>query len=423
MAGTTAFVLTSTCVLGVPTLPRRQLLASSLALGAAPTAQGASRSQLKPADVEQINAGRPAVLRGWLPPAEVAALCADARTLYAEGRFTADGLAAYTPQRAVRRGADPASREVLPAFIPSKRCAGPWADAAAGDGAARLRFAARIDALRSALSDGLGRPALCEDGRPPLAGSRRTLAHLSSSLTEISYTRFGPGARLRRHVDEHHEELKGQGGWRRPTRRSVSWLVYLNAPWDPAVDGGALRTFPRIAPPASPVGAHAGNVQVGWLRASVADPVERAVFLDSSRAGERGNCALYTVERANGLRTVLSRNFWARPLLYQSTELLVDQLLIDSPAAAHRFHFVEAPHSAATEWFARNDARAGEGEAVLDVAPAGGTLVIFDSVALPHEVLPTIGRERWACSGWLHEPHTAARSRHPPDPDAEDAKA
>jgi Rps23 Pro-64 3,4-dihydroxylase Tpa1-like proline 4-hydroxylase len=40
---------------------------------------------------------------------------------------------------------------------------------------------------------------------------------------------------------------------------------------------------------------------------------------------------------------------------------------------------------------------------VRDVAPIGGMLVVFESVALPHEVLPSTTRERWAASGWFHE--------------------
>jgi Rps23 Pro-64 3,4-dihydroxylase Tpa1-like proline 4-hydroxylase len=39
----------------------------------------------------------------------------------------------------------------------------------------------------------------------------------------------------------------------------------------------------------------------------------------------------------------------------------------------------------------------------LDVAPTGGTLVLFDSVAIPHEVLPTQKGERLAMAGWFHE--------------------
>ena len=37
------------------------------------------------------------------------------------------------------------------------------------------------------------------------------------------------------------------------------------------------------------------------------------------------------------------------------------------------------------------------------VAPLGGTLVLFDSVAVPHEVLPTLRGERLALAGWFHE--------------------
>jgi Rps23 Pro-64 3,4-dihydroxylase Tpa1-like proline 4-hydroxylase len=42
-------------------------------------------------------------------------------------------------------------------------------------------------------------------------------------------------------------------------------------------------------------------------------------------------------------------------------------------------------------------------ELLEDIDPMGGTLVVFDSVTLPHEVLATKNRERWAASGWMHE--------------------
>jgi hypothetical protein len=37
------------------------------------------------------------------------------------------------------------------------------------------------------------------------------------------------------------------------------------------------------------------------------------------------------------------------------------------------------------------------------VVPRGRTLVLFDSVRFPHELLATENRERWACSGCYHE--------------------
>ena len=86
---------------------------------------------------------------------------------------------------------------------------------------------------------------------------------------------------------------------------------------------------------------------------------------------------------------------------------------------AHRFHFLEPPKSKAGDLLAslglgddgygassgQLSARGAGGDeyVVKDVFPLGGTLVLFDSVALPHEVLATIGRERFACSGWFHE--------------------
>ena len=48
----------------------------------------------------------------------------------------------------------------------------------------------------------------------------------------MTYNWYEPGAKLGRHLDEHHEETKGAQGWLPPTRRSVTWLVYLNDDWD-----------------------------------------------------------------------------------------------------------------------------------------------------------------------------------------------
>ena len=39
----------------------------------------------------------------------------------------------------------------------------------------------------------------------------------------------------------------------------------------------------------------------------------------------------------------------------------------------------------------------------VDVQPFGGSLVLFDSVALPHEVRRTTGGKRLALAGWFHE--------------------
>ena len=44
--------------------------------------------------------------------------------------------------------------------------------------------------------------------------------------------------------------------------------------------------------------------------------------------------------------------------------------------------------------------RAERDVCVLDIVPEGGKLVLFDSAAVEHEVLPT-QRERWAVVGWF----------------------
>ena len=49
----------------------------------------------------------------------------------------------------------------------------------------------------------------------------------------------------------------------------------------------------------------------------------------------------------------------------------------------------------------------GEAAAAVDVEPRAGTLVLFDSATVPHQVLAT-RRERMLVAGWLHEPLEAA---------------
>jgi hypothetical protein len=46
----------------------------------------------------------------------------------------------------------------------------------------------------------------------------------------------------------------------------------------------------------------------------------------------------------------------------------------------------------------------GGGWTILDVTPAAGTLVLFDSVTLPHLVMEVMGlRQRIAATGWFQE--------------------
>lgn len=208
-----------TLALQLPTPSRRQVVVGSVhtALGAeaawcqavaAAAAAGISAPedvQLPPGTIEQIEAGRIVVVKNWLPSDELAALRSDAEAAFAAGHFKADALATYGQKP--KAGFDPANdRMVMPSFYPSKGLDGPWVDSSIGNAAARLKFKQRMGAVKAALSRSMqGRESLIADG---------------AQTHEMSYTRYGPGAFLARHTDEHHAVLK-LNSKPRPTRRSV----------------------------------------------------------------------------------------------------------------------------------------------------------------------------------------------------------
>lgn len=246
--------------------------------------------------------------------------------------------------------------------------------------------------VRSELSYNLNRPFLDK-------GNAVDSGKFGLGSTEISYTRFGPGAFLKRHVDEHHEELKGIDGWSKPTRRSVSWLIYLNdQDWNKngRKDGGELRCFERKSRPCnrSPIGASKnGDLQIGWLKATAIDPYERPVYLDA-KTHNHGDCSMYILDSNNNSRTYISKTFETNPIMYVAgSETLVKRLLFpeDRKDLADRFHLIEPPKNKISDILKGDKNYAGWGlepeidEELEDVSPVGGTLVLFDSVSLPHE--------------------------------------
>jgi len=346
-----------------------------------------SLSVLPDSAIHTIDRGGIAVVPDFFSPSDVTRLRSDARNLHRDGHFIVDALASYGDKAGAKdkNSFDAAKdRAVLPAYIPSKKINGPFVSSTLGDVGARKQLTATIAALRSDLAQGLDRPGILTPDRP--------------DNHEISFTRFGPGALLPRHIDEHHEEVKGRAGWSRPTRRSISWLVYLNeADWDDS-DGGKLRTYERKVPSCASVGSRDGDLQLGWLTPTSSDPRERPVFLDGRRGGVSGKCALYIDSDDGGRKVYVSKEFDADPYLYLASDFFVQNLLIKDHDLGRRFHYLEQPKSGLTPYLGTDS-----GEEVKDVSPLGGTLVAFDSVALPHEVLPSVTRERWAASGWFHE--------------------
>lgn len=255
-----------------------------------------------------------------------------------------------------------------------------------GNREARLQFARRMKQLKLELAEHLQRPTLASGAGGSLESTWRH--------HEMTYNWYEPGASLGRHLDEHHEETKGPLGWSRPSRRSVTWLVYLNEDWKDE-EGGALHCFPRIAPSQVQVGAEQGNLQVGWLGGDC------PVFLDSNRPD--GMSALYSLAVEGADRQYLSPDFIpTRPARFDT--FIIPQL---------REHFQQISTARLDPRFAgvANAQLASMpalekpiNEGTLDVPPEGGTLVLFDSVSLPHKVLAVTGnRRRIAATGWFHE--------------------
>ena len=384
-------------------------------------------------DYDAIQQGQIAIIPNFIPPQQIASLKLDAQNLWNQQFYATDALASYGTSLGTK-------------FNPARDRAvlklSQWKDPSLGTYDTRYQLGARMAALRADLAYHLDRPHLNSGLAVQSATTRSSSATTTTATTastttntfgygstEISYTRFGPGAFLKRHVDEHHEELKDTAGWSQPTRRSVSWLIYLNdSDWDEVKDGGQLRCYPRTstAVPSSSqtittattttttrVGARPnGDLQLAWLRPSPLDPIERPVFLDARRPDNK--CAMYYINtntNTNAAETMtttreqyITPDFESHPILYLAGgEALVKQILLERHVA-DRFYFIEPPKSRVSDllsvWNVNNN---NNDEVLADVTPAGGTLVLFDSVALPHEVMPTKRRERWATSGWFHE--------------------
>ena len=348
--------------------------------------------QLNSRVYDTIRQGHIAVIPNFLPATEILALRADAQDLHASGKFSTDALASYGTSGKFDASKD---RAVLRL--------NQWKDTSLGTWDTRRRFGNRMAALRTELATQLQRPRL---------DVGQSVTQFGQGSTEISYTRFGPGAFLKRHVDEHHEELKGRAGWGQPTRRSISWLIYLNQDWNGRTDGGQLRCFQRSSLPVTSqtvLGARPnGDLQVAWLQASPLDPLERPVYLDCRRDDHK--CSMYIVDDYSGKPIYISKDFKTNPIFYMAgSEALVRRLLVDRHDLAERVRLVEPPKSKLGDMLSGSADYQGQGEApasdevLADVDPIGGTLVLFDSVALPHEVLACRGRERWSTSGWFHE--------------------
>lgn len=272
----------------------------------------------------------------------------------------------------------------------------------------------KIQSLRGEISSTLHRPTMMEN----------THGH------ECYYSQSRSGASLARHLDERHEETKGPRGWMLPSRRSISWLIYLSddMEWDVTLNGGALRSFPqkgfvdqaKVGEIES--GCHNGNLQVGWIHSQKEAGITMPVFLDSwfqpqiegaEAMGPR--CILYTIQpkgkKGEGDAIQYITYPWDNDVVSLTTsEFLKMQAMEDSKMADNGQHpalFQTIEFSKGFQLIEDRErweqGKTPEGSFKEDIAPQRGSLVMFDSVTLPHEVMPVKVGTRAALAGWFHE--------------------
>jgi len=324
-------------------------------------------------ELETIAEGGVVVLPNWLGTDLVRRMKKDALNLFESGFFTPDGLTNTALSKDKQGFAKSTDRQTF-------RGGDGWYDKNAGDLSTREEFADRMKLLREELALGLGRPTLIPEG---------TRKH------EMTYNLYEPGAKLGRHLDEHHEETKGPKGWQLPTRRSVTWLIYLNEDWVEE-EGGTLHCYPRKTPSSAPVGAHDGNLQVGWIDHT------HPVFLDAWRPS--GQTALYKLEQNGKDRKYISGvdfDVPRQPIEFDKFLAKKYQNRFEQISTARldpRFVNTEGKQQASIALSNDTD------QYTIDIVPAAGTLVLFDSVTLPHSVREvTSNRRRIAATGWFHE--------------------
>ena len=334
----------------------------------------------------EIKAGRIAIVDGYLPEPIITALLSDAKSLYALNYFEPDALSSY----GFKNDFDPAiTRQVLRSQF--------WHDEGLGNASLRRYLGGIIANLRHQLSNQLDRPSLS-------TGTSNYMVDWPDEKKkhEISYTRYSTLASLPRHTDEHSEELKKLEGWSRPTRRSISWLIYLNdKTWD---NGGELRTYPRKFDPTGPISRSPDlDLQVGWLSGP---PSDVPVFLSTTPNTHSNHCQLFIYDYEKNSKEFISIPFAADPLLYLAGDGCVQQFMKlqhKGRSLSGRFRKLEPPHTKADAFLHSLADKNKQEEDVVDILPIGGRLVVFDSVVLPHEVLPCFEKERFAISGWFHE--------------------
>ena len=401
---------------------------------AAAAAAAATSLLISQEDVTKISNGGVAVISNFVPPDLVARMRKDAKELKKQGEFRPDGLTNKALGDSNKQGfTQNADRQTFRGNDQS------WYNPELGDYKTRIEFDSLLATVRTQLANDLNRPTLLGSAAAATVSNeqqqnaKQNDAEQISQRNEITYNWYEPGAKLGRHLDEHHEETKGPKGWRYPSRRSVTWLVYLNDEWA-TEEGGALRCHPRSSHDnnnavdsvvGGPIGSHEGNLQVGWIDDHM------PVYLDAFR--DSGRTALYSCKsrknnNANNKNDNNNNNYervyWSKqdfdvPPQPVEFEVFLPKNIqprfeqISTARKDPRFANKPNTNTDNTTAVATNSNNANNSKSnskdkdkdkELKVIPTGGTLVLFDSVTLPHSVLEVTGkRQRIAATGWFHE--------------------
>lgn len=221
----------------------------------------------------------------------------------------------------------------------------------------------------------------------------------------------------------------GPRGWLLPSRRSLSWLIYLSdtsegdtggEDWDAKINGGLLRTFPQKHyrqhdetannsihfENTADCGSHNGNLQVGWLLAYENEEDERQsithpVFLDSwfdftnpYTGITEPHCILYIAREQPGqnnhnpMEIEYITGPWSTEAVpgnvleflhnrakLESSDQSVSPSLFLNQKYASQFSLLEDRQA----WMEGN---IPDGAEIEDFVPTRGTLVVFDSVTV-----------------------------------------
>ena len=363
--------------------------------------------------IEDLQIGRAVVIPNWLSSYEVDELRTDCQACYNDGHFT---NFVYSKDNS-KKGQEDFDPKFMPSFYPRKKKDeerdGPFVNPDIGNVVVRNNIKARMAVIKAQLSKEL------HDTRP-------TLADDLYQTHEMEYIYYNAGGHLKRHVDERHIELKRPMGAQyslkpNATRRSITWLIYLNYDdWDPNVHGGHLRVYERKHLSHGLVGANGKDLQIGWLSGdggttSSSSGGDVPIFLDPlhpmvNKDGEKTvinpkeSCRLYylTSNNNNNLdhRVYLSEKPFPNVALYVAGG---ESMMIDDPNQLQNFHRIDTTKSKFSSMLSSTTNEEEESsEAPRDIVPSAGTLVLFDSVSLPHQVLTT-NRERFGVQGWFHE--------------------